>query len=196
MFFCSCKKEEDFPVTLYANKITHITPVRLYVGQTQITDSKIIDKFISNASCFELPDDNSVAEATIHFYSKDSASFDIDPRGYSVQKDGNYILFYSSFIPTGGLDIKYPLFKYISKYYQLSPNTGFSYMTKEVYVGYGSYTNLEICVLAYKISRNAGRSYSRAWGTTSNVFNEEAINTLQYSDTLAIREHRVRFVSK
>jgi hypothetical protein len=74
--------------------------------------------------------------------------------------------------------------------------TGFNYITSEVRVGYGSYKSLELSFLSYMRLRKTVYEESFNAGILLNEFNEEAINTLQLGDTLAIREYRVRFVAK
>ena len=202
-FFDSWKKDPNFPVTLYADKITYTSDVKMYIGQNKITDKNTIDKFIGNDTNFEPlnNDDISTSDLTIHFHSKDSAIctiLGIELSDYSVQKEANQFLFYSSLYATyeGGQIIR-QFIKHTSELIQ-GPWSwslySYLYFTKEVRVGYGSYTNLEMCFLIYKISKNYDYSYSRARGIVLNEFNEEAINTLQLSDTLAVQEFRIRFV--
>ena len=99
MLLCSCKKEKEFdnfPVTLYANEITSVSGVRLFVGKTEITNKDVIDKFISNADNFILPIDVKSRYGTINFQSKDNATFKGETDNYFVQKKDKQFLFYSS----------------------------------------------------------------------------------------------------
>jgi len=198
IFLYSCEKEEkfsDFPVTLYENKITHISNVRLFVGKTKISDKETIDKFIKDEEWFQVPNDVEPDYDEIYFYSEDSVK--IYTQSFSVRKKDKQFLFYSSrFIQTiGSQDIIRSLMKYTSELLIPIPSpSGDLYATNEVRVGYGSYTNLEMCFVAYKIRKWGGNWYSGA-GTFINEFNEEAINTLQPLDTLAIMEYRIKFTA-
>ena len=238
LFLCSCEKEkvfDNFPVTLYADKITYKSDIRLFAGQTEVTDKAIIDKFISDAECFKFPDNDYIRPTAIHFHSKDSATLGIfffnEVVGYSVQKDAKQFLLYSSFsnpVPSLSLGANRDIIYYLNKHTdELIPRligSEYQYYTKEVRVGYGSYTNLEMCYLAYKIKRTlkanidypdfpnefnfsnvegSGNSHMVA-GTMFNEFNEKAIDKLHYIhtdelqliDTLAIMEYKVRYIAK
>jgi len=198
IFLCSCEKEEefsDFPVTLYANKITYISNVKLFVGKNKINDKETIDKFIKDEDWFRLPNIEPDYDE-IYFFSKDSVN--IYTQSFSVRKTNKQFLFYSSrFIQTSGSqDVRRSLMKYTSELLIPIPSpSGDLYATNEVRVGYGSYTNLEMCFVTYKIRKWSGNWYSGA-GTFINEFNEEAINTLQPLDTLAIMEYRIKFITK
>ena len=209
MLLCSCKKEmafDNFPVTLYASEITRTSDVRLFVGKAQITDNKVIDKFIgSEAEYFERPTDMDVKQSdeSIIFHSKDSVTFGTESYKFYVEKNVEQFLFYSSFLSPSD-EQRQMLLKYKDDLVSVPSYSGFTFRTKEVRVGYGSYTNLELCFMAYKLSKNTLSPwedntiilhYEEA-GTSLNEFNEKAINTLQPLDTLAVREYRIGFVTK
>ena len=202
VLLCSCKKEfNDFPVTLYADKVTYTSDVRLFVGQTKVTDKAIINKFIrNNAEQFQLSNYVISTYGTMHFNSKDSVTFFTESSKYSVKKEDSQFLFYSSLpfpvelsLP-GGLRsprMILPFRKYTDELILI----GTSYFTKEVGVGYGSYTNLEMSFMAYKIVKTLAGTHMES-GTINNEFYEEATSTLQPTDTLAIMEYRVKFAAK
>jgi hypothetical protein len=214
-FLCSCEKAEVVEpeiqnITLRAKEITKISDVKLFAGTTQIQEKKKINKFISDAECFVLPtnirsiDDVIIGsiDDVLVFNSKDSATFGTDPWWcYSVQKNANRFLFYSFqniFFSQIKIVCLHPLIKYTAELIPIPPVTIFSHVSKDVKVGYGSYTDMEICFVAFKIVKqnSLGYAYIGGWGTFLNEFNEEAIKTLQPSDTLAIKEYRIRFVAK
>ena len=60
-------------------------------------------------------------------------------------------------------------------------------------MAYGSYQDIELCYLLYKISEYTDYSYSLMGGKAFNEFNPEVISTLGVRDTLAIQEYRIRF---
>jgi len=198
MLLCSCKKEkEDFPIILYAREISQVSDVRLFVDKSEVTDKTIIDKFISDVDLFTLPYHIDLSDGIIHFHSKDSATFWTETQRFYVQKEVQQFLFYSDFIT--GLLVMRPFFMYTSELIPVAPITGYSHMTKEVRVGYGSYTDMEMCFVAYKLKKPVNIPddvYILQWGTFVNEFNEEGINTLQPLDTLAIMEYKIRFVAK
>jgi hypothetical protein len=117
--------------------------------------------------------------------------------GFKVQKNVNQFLFYSSHIVwVNNGDIILPLLKHTDEIISLPSYYGYSGTTREVRVGYGSYANIDICFLAYKIVKNTEWSSQWRWATAMNEFNEASINSLQTRDTLAIQEYRVKFRAK
>ena len=202
ILLCSCRKDVEnipnFPITLYASEITNLTNVRLFVGKTQITDDNILNKFISDISYFELPNIMELSNKSMIFLSNDSATW--DGIGFSVNKNTNQFLFYSPFfmVAANHQSIVRPLLKHKEDLVQVLPEfiTNYCYTTRNVNVGYGSYANMGLCILTYKISRTNSLSHFGAAGTILNEFNKDAIDTLQPSDTLAIREYRIRFITK
>ncbi|MDR3339892.1 MAG: hypothetical protein LBT25_07375 [Candidatus Symbiothrix sp.] len=201
-FLSSCEKNdslaENFPITLYASEITQIAEIKMWVDKKEINDNEKKLKFIENANCFNLSNRVEEAGASIIFLSKDSVVFGSNTFGFTVQKQDNQFLFYSPLdvIVTNG-DIVHPLLKYTD---ELKPIYEERYITREIRVAYGSYANLELCFLAYKLAKNTEYDGINmgllASGTLMNEFNNDAINSLQATDTLAIQEYKIRFTAK
>lgn len=205
--FTSCDSEEEDlvnpPVILYPEKLVNVSNIRMFTNKIEITDKNKIAQFIDGTEYFNLPDNFSIKDSTtrLFFHSKDSIIFGNNSFGYNVKKDNNRFLFYSRpYIFSGDpKSIFSQMQKYTTEptriYYQSD-----SYITREIRVAYGSYSDLELCFLAYKISKNNkssyGSSYSRLLGRVLNEFDPKVINTLGGYDTLAIQEYRVKFRAK
>ena len=201
LLLCACGKEDiiDFPITLHAHELSRVSDVRLFVNKNEIYDSNVIEAFVSNSEYFKLPTPAEIQSSneSISFLSKDSVLFGTLTIGFTVKKNANQFLFYSSLMfPTNSGDILHSLLKYPSELVPLSHFTGFKHLTREVLVGYGSYKKLELSFFSYMLSINGDSFQQFISGKLSNEFNEEAINTLQLRDTLAIQEYRVRFIAK
>ena len=202
LLLCACEKENDididFPVTLYAHEISRVSDIRLFTNKKEIHDSNVIKKFVGNSEYFKLPtnEDIRLSNESIYFLSKDSVLFGTLTTGFTVKKNTNQFLFYSPKMVFVKSDEAKHLHKYVDELIPISPITGYNYITSEVRVGYGSYKKLELSILSYMLLKNRNSSFQSVSGRLLNEFNEDAINTLQLGDTLAIQEYRVRFISK
>ncbi len=200
-FLYSCEKDNDsieiFPTTLYTNKITQVSNVRMFINKKEIFDREIIKSFTQDAECFNLPTNNIIEKKdTIIFHSRDSVSFSFVYDGHNVEKKGDLFLFHSKyFVCQEQNDRISPssLLKYDTQNIPVDFN---QYLKKALVVGYGSYNRLELCFTAYKLSLNDDWSGSWMWGTFLNEFNESAKNLLTAKDTLAIQEYRILFSAK
>ena len=207
-FLFSCKKEDesviDYPVSLYTSEISHVSDIRMFVGGNETKDCEKILEFIKNTNCFNLPNVLDMSSEPIIFHTNDSVVFGTNNlNSFNVQKNGKQILFYSTYpVYVYENDIVRPLLKYTDELglQVLIPSFPWGFViahrTKEIRVGYGAIYNLEMCFFAYKISKNTNYSKQLAWGTQSNEFNDEMLNSLQVTDTVAIQEYRIRFVTK
>jgi hypothetical protein len=207
-FLSSCGKddylEENFPIILYASEITQVSEIKMWVNKKEINDRETRLKFIENANSYFIENANSLTPpnreeesgAKIIFLSKDSVVFGRNTFGFTVQKQSNQFLFYSPLpVPVKIESIIHSLLKYNDEL-KLPPSPN-RYLASEVRVAYGSYTNLELCFLVYKISQNTeSGSRSGSSARLMNEFNEDAINSLRALDTLAIQEYKIRFTAE
>ena len=199
LLLCACNKEDhiDYPITLYAHELSQVSDVRLFVNKNEIYDSNVIRAFVSNSERFKLPTTTEIQSSneSISFLSKDSVIFGPLTTGFTVQKNANQFLFYS---PISSLayygEIVHPLLKYTDELVAMPVHVGFGYLTREVRVGHGSYSNLEISFFSFMLLKH--EQSLGVDGRIPNEFNEEVINTLQLRDTLAIQEYRVRYIAK
>ena len=164
----SCEKEEEieFPITLYGSEVVKVSNIRMFTNKEEIYDTDKIMRF------------------------KD------DPFVYDVEKNGSQFLFSSrlGFLFEGDVNSIYSkMLKYPMRYDPEFPIPNGGYRTKEVRVAYGSYQDIELCYLLYKISEYTDYSYSKMGGKTFNEFNPEVVSSLGVRDTLAIQEYRIRF---
>lgn len=202
--FCSCEKEVEevasFPIMLYVSEISEVKDIRLFVKNTEVFDQATINNFIDDDFIF---DPNSIKLTKINsmtFNSMDSVIFESNHQQYSVHKTADQFLFYSSdyikFV------VKQTSFlKHRSEQISIPLIFGYQYAEKDVMVGYGSYTNFEMSFLIYKLHEYLYNNNELAYrgsirGGTSNEFNEDFIHELGTTDTLAIREIKIRFVKK
>ena len=81
-----------------------------------------------------------------------------------------------------------PLLKYTDELIPVPHSVGFDYLTREIRVGCGSYKNLEISYLSYKLLRSRDSLRQMVSGRLLNEFNEEAVKAIQLQDTLAVQE--------
>jgi hypothetical protein len=202
LLLCACNKEDDivdFPVTLYAHEISQVSNVRLFVNKKEIHNSNAIKSFVNNpqySDFFLLPTNTEIQSSneSICFLSKDSFLFGSSTIVYTVQKDAKKFLFHSPlyFVSPDyyyGENLIRSLLKYPGDLFPMGP---YSLGATQVFVGYGSYKNLEISFLSYVLSTSRWVLCGRLF----NEFNEEAIKNLQLQDTLAIQEYKIRFIAR
>ena len=198
----SCEKEEEieFPITLYGSEVVKVSNISMFTNKEDIYDTDKILQFAysSNVVLPGIPDNMDIKNSLtpICFCSEDSVRFKDDPFVNDVEKNGKQCLYSSrpGFLFEGDVNsICFRMMKYPMKYDPpLSIPKG-RYWTKEIRVAYGSYQDIELCYLLYKISEYTDYSYSLKGGKAFNEFNPEVISTLGVRDTLAIQEYRIRF---
>lgn len=198
----SCEKEDEieFPVKLYPSEAVRVSDIRMFTNKEEIYNTDKIVRFANSPKIAlpDIPDDADIKSSlsTICFYSKDSVRFNGERFVYDVEKNGNQFLFYSRpnlVFEVDAHSIFYKMLKYPMNYDPAFMLPNGRYWSKDIRVAYGSYQNIELCYLSYKISEYTDYSYSIMSGWTFNEFNPEVINRLGARDTLAIQEYRIRF---
>ncbi|MDD4199562.1 MAG: hypothetical protein PHZ12_09210, partial [Paludibacter sp.] len=134
------------------------------------------------------------------FSSMDSVTFGSDHQKYSAHKTADQFLMYSTTYMFPVIR-EISFLKHRSEQISVPLSSGYRYAEKDVMVGYGSYTNFEMCFLIYKLHEYLYNNNELVYrgslsGGTSNEFNEDFIHELGTTDTLAIREIKIRFVRK
>ena len=162
--FASCEKVEEqksvyFPQTLYANQINKITEVRLFTKDKEITDADIINRFIKNETNFNLQNQAINANETMVFESKNKGLFGNPKEAYDLNSDfatsKTEFLFYSHKAITVNLqDLSYLLLKFKAPVVATGVAPNITYTTKDVKVASGSYLDLNLSALSYKIKQN------------------------------------------
>lgn len=195
----SCKKERvNFPTSLYHTKTTASTNVRLFINKLEIFDKPTIDNFIKDINIFNRQNQTVGPAEKLTFISKDTVVFGTSIQKYNVSLNGNQFLFtsppYSVSLPftvPSGMDL------YPDKITQLSSGNP-SYQVNKIVVATGNYMSLEISFFSYLLSRKdiSSGSSQYFYSTAGNVFNQNFINTLGQTDTLAIQEFKGAFVAK
>ncbi|NDW13486.1 hypothetical protein D0T50_11360 [Bacteroides sp. 214] len=188
----SCNNDEDssLPNTLYPTKGAKAGRTRMFVGNKEITDKRVIEKFTANARYMHWDPDWDFGY--VRFHSSDSASFSYDSFKYGIEKQEKKIYFTSAspiYFPKNENDIPIRFLKYKSSSY--TPiYMGYQIIGQaapEIRVGYGHYRRIELGILTYKY-------VNRSWiseGSLYNEFDYSADLGLREQDTLAIQEYRV-----
>lgn len=195
------ERTETFPISLYASEITQVSNIRLFINKKESFDKDIIERFTQGSTFFGMENIELTEGDTILFTSKDSIIFGSYTSKYSVYTNGQQFLFYSP-VYTYFVDKWTSILKHRGEQTPIPPSSGYQYSEKEAIVGYGSYTDIELCLLTYKLSGSIyspdGLLLSRYMRQrkTLNEFNEDFIQELGTYDTLAVQESRVRFIKK
>lgn len=200
VFICiSCKKETiNFPHSLYHTKTTATTDVRLFINKVEIFDKTIIDNFIKNINIFNRQNIPVNPNEKITFPTKDTIVFESSGVKYNSVLTGNQFIFtsppyYVTMLTSSpnGMEL------YPDKVLQL-PGISPSYVVNRYSVATGDYNSLYISFFSYllrKVSPGSG-AYLHYYSNAGNVFNQNFINTLGLSDTLAIQEFRANYEAR
>jgi hypothetical protein len=129
--------------------------------------------------------------------SRDTAVFVSQAFKYNVgvSKNGNRFLFASPPYLTSFIVVPVGIELYQRN---IIPLGAVLYAVNEVMVGTGNFTNLDLSIFSYRLSRRDTRpgSYQSSYANVTNQFNQDFISTLGQTDTLAIREFKATFVAK
>lgn len=219
--FTSCGSDDEFqietddelvemPVTLYPVNITKLSKVKMFTDGREVTDLKKIKRYTQDSKIFNSSDHyTSFFDSTsIVFTSKDSIVFNYfygDEIPFYVKKDNGQFLFYQKgyeFTDSSAYleSISYVMLKYPTGLIPIDPATGYRYISKSVMVGYGSYKDLELSCIAYKIihiKETPNQTfYSMVSTITQNEFDPRVVGMLGTRDTLAVQEFRIRFKAR
>ncbi|MDH7463634.1 hypothetical protein QEG73_20205 [Chitinophagaceae bacterium 26-R-25] len=199
----SCKKQSEvvkYPQRLYLTQISSKQNVRLFTNNSEIKSSSVINSFVGDNSNFQIIAANQFTPNTdyIDFLSSDTAMFSTsDYVKYDVTKSGNQFILKSQIGFPYSDNVMRSIVRSIMKYPGQEvkgppgmPTSGFEYGTS---IGYGNYSNFELCWLAYKIVKHPTNGNYLATGMLQNEFNPNVISTLGANDTLAIQECRLLF---
>lgn len=206
----SCKKTEivqpaEFPATLYLNRISIKSKIRLYTNKKEITDKVVIDKFLKSNGGFRLKDSSFVSDEQMKFFSPDSAEMPNSFNSLLITKNDNQLIFTSTnrlIVTKEAIQYGYNMSKYRSKF---EPVWDSKFSGYNMLVGYGNYSDLNLSVFEYmRVSWNTfydpdyyylyPQIYrGSASGTMFNEFDESYVNSISKADTLAIREYFYSF---
>lgn len=200
-----CKKSEleqspVFPSTLYLNRISIKSKIRLYTGKKEITDKVVIDRFLKINGGFRLKDSSFVSDEYIKFFSPDSAEMRSGFNSLLVTKNGQQFIFKSTnkhIVTQEDIYYYYKMAKYRSEF---EPVWDSKFGLYNMLVGYGSYSELNLSLFEYR--RVWWNTYNNpdyylhpeinrgsASGTWFNEFDESYMNSITQADTVAIREY-------
>jgi hypothetical protein len=205
-----CKKTEieqppEFPSTLYLNRISIKSKIRLYSDKKEITDKAVIDRFLKNNGGFTLRDSSFVSDEHIKFFSPDSAEIPNSFNSLLITKNGKQFIFRSTnklIVTKEAIQSSYNMSKYRSEF---EPVWDSKFSGYNMLVGYGNYSELNLSSFEYR--RVSWNTFSdpdnyylypqlyrgSASGTRFNEFDESYVNSIRKADTLAIREYFYSF---
>lgn len=209
----SCKKTEieqspEFPSTLYLNRISVKSKIRLYTNKKEITDKVVIDRFVKGNGGFKLKDSVFVSDEHIKFFSPDSAEIPNSFNSLLITKNDNQLIFRSTnrlIVTKEAIQNSYNMSKYRSEF---EPVWDGKFSTYNMLVGYGNYSELKLSVFEYRrVSWNTFYDpdyyylYPEMFrgsvsGIRFNEFDESYLNSISKADTLAIREYFYSFTKR
>lgn len=203
--FASCEKVGEqqsvfFPQTLYANQINKITEVRLFTKDKEIIDADIIANFIKNETNFNLQNQPINTNEEINFLSKSLAQFGNPKQAYDVNGDfafrkTDFIFSSQKQITINPQDLAYILLKFKEPPIATGVAPNITYTTKDFKVAYGSYLDLDLSVLSYKIKQSTGTQTGIAYNLPITI-DKNALAQLQITDTLALQYFTYNFKAR
>ena len=184
---------------MYITRVVDKTGARMFTNKHEIFDTAIINRFVGNSTFYKPHTGIFEEHDIITFKSADTALFTWSSMKFSYTLQDNLYLFYSK-----ELSIQINPFnrtavlldttlKYRSPKIVVPAGTNLlNWLTKEVRVGRGNYSEMDLSVLSYKISSNGG-TYS---GRLINEFNEAAVSVYGPNDTVAVLSYVYRLRSR
>lgn len=201
----SCEKAGEqksvfFPQTLYANQINKITEVRLFTKNKEITDANIITNFIKDETNFNLNSQTINTNEEINFISKSLAQFGNPKQSYDLNSDfatrKTEFIFYSQKLNSvNPQNFAYVLLKFKAPLVTTGVAPNITYTTKDVKVANGSYLDLDLSALSYKIKQNTGTQLGIAYNQPITI-DAKVLAQLQITDTIALQYFTYNFKTK
>ncbi|WP_022823929.1 hypothetical protein [Hymenobacter norwichensis] len=180
----SCRKDEAKPNGEVRQWV--------FTAGREITDKQIKKCFIERAgTAFTVPPNTQVSLEPARFIKPDTVLFGASTIPFAVVKSGQQYLCYSPLVVRISTpnDIIHSLLKHASPLVPVPTSTGFSYLTKEVRVGYVEGDNLRVSRLHYRLKRTGSSgSFSEQSGSLFNEFNQASVARIGTGDTLAVQE--------
>ena len=197
----SCKKKDNqdqvtFPQTVYASDLANRTAIRMFIKGTEITDTAVIHKYIGDAKYFN--QNGMDSSYYISFVSSDSATIAGYTHKFSYTLNGDLFLIYSrDFYEIDPMDhlsvLADTIQKYKTKKIPVPHGTNLAtYIRYAIWVAHGTYNNLLLSIIAYKIS--TWGAYQM--GTLPNEFFEGTLSALRTGDTVAVQSYSIRMVAR
>ncbi len=204
--FASCEKVGEqksvfFPQSLYANQINKITEVRLFTQGKEITDADIINSFIKNETNFNLQNQAVNTNEEIVFLSKSLAQFGNPKLAYDLNSDfatrkTEFIFFSQKQNPVILQDLAFLLLKFKAPVIATGVAPNITHTTKDVKVAYGSYLDLNLSALSYKIKQGNATPQIGIANNQPITIDANALGQLQITDTVALQYFTINFKAK
>lgn len=180
----ACKEDKVIP--------TADVKQRVFTNGAEITDTKTSSRFIQqSATPFTVPAGSPGPTDIVRFVAPDTVTFGTNSMRFSVTKNGTQHLFYSPALVRVATpnDPLRTMLKYTAPLVAVPTSSGFSYVTKEVRVGYSDQNSLRLSLLHYRLRHaTPGGGASDASGILFNEFNNAVVASLRVGDTLAVQE--------
>ncbi|MEI7725827.1 MAG: hypothetical protein WCK09_12030 [Bacteroidota bacterium] len=193
----SCKKESktSFPSTMYITSVVDKSKARMFTNKHEIFDTSAINRFVGSSTFFKLHTGIFEEHDIVTFESADTALFTWSSMKFSYTLQDNLYLFYSKTFavridPLNRTSVLIDTsLKYRAQRIAVPAGTNLiNWLTKEVRVARGNYTDMDLSVLSYKVS-----SYGGTWsGRLFNEFNEDAVSAYGTYDTMAVLSYVYR----
>ena len=193
----SCKKESktSFSSTMYITSVVDKSKARMFTNKHEIFDTSAINRFVGSSTFFKLHTGIFEEHDIVTFESADTALFTWSSMKFSYTLQDNLYLFYSKTFavridPLNRTSVLIDTsLKYRAQRIAVPAGTNLTnWLTKEVRVARGNYTDMDLSVLSYKVS-----SYGGTWsGRLFNEFNEDAVSAYGTYDTVAVLSYVYR----
>ncbi|TGE14136.1 hypothetical protein [Hymenobacter elongatus] len=182
----ACEKNESKPAP--------DVRLRVFTQAGEITNEKVKQRFIEQSPYPFTVSSEIGPNDFLRFVAPDSVIFGLNGVRLAVVQTGTQHLLYGPLAPQDpnlSTEVR-ALLKYTSPVVPLPPATGYGFLTKNVWVGYGDRSTMRMPLLHYRIRQSfGGGSYNDLAGATFNEFNEAAIRTIRPGDTLAVQESSI-----
>lgn len=199
LFSCRKKDNQDtvtFPQTVYAGNLASRSGIRMFVRDTEITDTAVIRRFIGDSKYFNL---NAMDPSYyISFVSSDSAIL----AGYNSKfsytlNSGLFLIFsrgYYQIDPRDHLNVLVDTIQKFksSKIFVPAGTNLLNWARHSIWVAHGSYRDLLASGISYKISTYSGYQT----GTMPNEFFEGTMSVLRPGDTVAVQSYSMYMLAR
>ena len=167
----------------------------MFTNKHEIFDTSAINRFVGSSTFFKLHTGIFEEHDIVTFESADTALFTWSSMKFSYTLQDNLYLFYSKTLsvridPLNRTSVLIDTsLKYRAQRIAVPAGTNLTnWLTKEVRVARGNYTDMDLSVLSYKVS-----SYGGTWsGRLFNEFNEDAVSAYGTYDTVAVLSYVYR----
>lgn len=194
--YTSCKKDDDtitFPHDLFVSNVKAKLGIRIFTNKTEVKNAKLIDRFSKDINLTDFASRPFTDNDKITFLSKDTVV--IYGQKYAVTQSEKLFLFYSSPYPLASKE-RTSFFNYQKYAAPIIAHPLGGYTSKEVRVGHGSFTKMDLPAISYLFKRGDAYQWTKQYGVIYNELEDGFVNSLGATDTLVIREFLISMKSR